>query len=139
MTFEPNIKLLKKTVKYIGNNRKEWDQANWRCGTGMCVAGTAAFLAGAEWADPDPDGEYAEYVKATGEFADDATAATVDGIGRVMHIREYAAKVLKLNEPAADDLFGGENSLKQIRKIVKKLADPEQRELDYKPYNFFGV
>lgn len=136
MTFEPNVKLLKKTVKYIGNNRKEWDQANWRCGTGMCVAGTAAFISGAEWADPDPDGEFAEYVKATGEFADDPQSFESDGYGRLIHIREYAAKVLNLNEPAADALFDGDNSLKSIRKIAKQLADPEKRELNFKPYNF---
>jgi hypothetical protein len=47
---EPNIPLLRKTIEHIEAHPEEWDQTTWAvrtpCGTTMCFAGTALFVAG---------------------------------------------------------------------------------------------
>jgi hypothetical protein len=47
---ELNIPLLRKTMEHIETHPEEWSQTTWAvrtpCGTTMCFAGTAAFLAG---------------------------------------------------------------------------------------------
>lgn len=111
-----NVERANLVLKQIENDPDTWQQRVWaeqtKCGTVHCFAGWAValfrpdatflwedYLGGAFW----PAGKYASSVE-------------VDGV--VHSIEGLAQELLELTEEQADILFGGANSLPQLREIV---------------------
>lgn len=96
------------TLAYIRAHPDEWDQESWRCGTGMCYAGTAAMLAGGTFPFP---------ADALGVFAD--LVDTPDG--RRREISDWAAQVLGLDWESKAVLFDPGNTLGDLTHIVARI------------------
>jgi hypothetical protein len=97
----------------------DWSQGDWRCGSGMCLAGWVAQLAGAQWAFP----AYcrgAEYVVANADD-DDRAVINVDG-KRVVFVADRADDLLGLDDEEADLLFDAGNSITDIKHLRDRLA-----------------
>jgi hypothetical protein len=47
------LPLLDAAIDHIEKHPEEWDQSQWRCKTGMCLAGHIVILAGGKWAHPE--------------------------------------------------------------------------------------
>ena len=111
----PNVPLLRKTLEHIEAHPEQWNQEFWRCGTGMCFAGTACDLDGGEWM---ADGS-AHLARREGEqFQPDEWAP-----GReVIHARFRARTVLGLTRHQAAALFCADNTLPDLRRIVGELC-----------------
>src|SRR5690606_2757920 len=62
-----NADLLKRTLTHIETHPDTWNQAEYRCRTGLCFAGWAAVLAGGVWLSTDPDGVDRDVLVATDE------------------------------------------------------------------------
>ncbi len=107
-----NIPLLRKAVEWVEAQAalpiedREWDQMVYRttgaqvqrsCGTVMCVAGYVADISGVEWAAPD------DYMTIDGEAAD-----------------TVAERLLGL--PPDHRLFGGDNTVADVRRIAEGIA-----------------
>jgi hypothetical protein len=98
-----DIPLARKTFEFIEAHPEEWEQSEWICETGMCYAGHAAHIAGADLAEPS--------------FAAKAWGPDGDGI----HISDYAQTVLGLGDGEATRMFFSENSLADLRGMVDDL------------------
>ncbi len=107
---ELNIPLLRKTMEYIEANPLEWDQSSWAsntpCGTTMCFAGTAAFLAGADLMLDLPGVSGSEACKTPeGDF---------------LAIDEYARQQLGLTASQADRIFYSDpHNPQDMRRVVE--------------------
>lgn len=84
-----NVPLLKKTLKFIVENPKSWNQASWQsqCGTTCCFAGHAALLDGAEIKARPTDVDYSTRV-ITGRLEAAAAAAP----GAAYYVRSALTK-----------------------------------------------
>lgn len=108
----PNIPLLRRTLDHIRAHPEEWRQGYWRCGTTMCFAGHAAFLAGGEWFHPeDPMCSY--MVAQPGE---------VTYLRGAVRVEDRARRVLGLTEGQADELFAGINTLGEIETLIDEIC-----------------
>lgn len=108
---ELNIPLLRKTIEYIEEHPDEWAQDTWasktNCGTTMCFAGTAAFLAGATWLW----GEGVDDYESVGCIAPDGTRHTIEN---------YATEELGLSVRQADYIFySSPKDVAEMRHIVE--------------------
>lgn len=117
-----NVPLLKTTLAYIEAHPEEWDQSEWRCGTGACFAGHAAILHGAKW---------------RGRNATDMHVISPDGATYM--VDSYAREALGLElRPYTDpndkvcyygiELFRAGNSLDDLRRIVGELCAQAESE-----------
>lgn len=112
-----NVELLDRTLAYIEAHPEEWDQGNWRCGTGMCFAGWAVTLAGREWAG-DPGGPAGELLV---RKPDEPRFAHTLNIGEDrIHVEDAAANELGLTEDDRD-MFNDDKTLYDLRDIVADL------------------
>ena len=133
----PNIPLLEATMAYIENNPEEWNQENWRCGSGMCFAGWAATLNGREWASKAEHANAANIVVKPDEFpyagpeeVYDPEADRYEQTGRIVEsVSVVAEHDLGLTEEQTDILFDGYNSRATLRTMVNALK--EGRDIDY--------
>jgi hypothetical protein len=108
----PNVPLLRKTLEHIEAHPQEWDQVRWRCESGMCFAGTAADLDGAQWLyGAGPMLRRREDDPADDRYAPDR-----------LHVRTRAQHILGISEDQADDLFEATNTLDDLRRIVGELC-----------------
>lgn len=118
----PNVPLLRKTLEHIEHHPKEWNQAEWRCGSGMCFAGWACTFDGGQWAfDAANPGVQGVQDLLIAEPEDAAFAWTVADRS-VVHTEERAIRVLGLTDDQADALFAGSNTLDDLRRMVAGLC-----------------
>lgn len=130
---ERNVVLLEQTMQHIENNPGDWEQEQWRCGSGMCFAGWAATLAGREWATKNPDGDGAmNIVVKPGEFEYAGPEETYDPetgrtkTGRLVEsVPEVAQHDLGLTSEESDILFDGYNTRTGLRMMVDALKAGE--------------
>jgi hypothetical protein len=101
-----NITLLTRTLEYIEAHPLEWVQSDWTCGTAGCFAWHAAILDGAR---RDPAYEPDEWVVGP------STSETE-------HVSDYAEAALGLSGEQADQHFGEDNTLADLRRIVGELT-----------------
>lgn len=107
MTTVHNTQLLQETIAAVLAQPEKHKQSEWRCETGMCFAGHAAMLAGAEWAHPEDLTN--PYIKTTG---------TLD-----VHVSNYAAEALGLDGLEEAVLFEGDNTTEDLVKMVDNLLN----------------
>lgn len=160
MSLLQELALLEETLQFIKDNPVEWNQASWRCGSGMCFAGHAVTLAGGSWAT-NPGSEYSGWLLAEpGEGGSmsmrvDAKGWAIDldwesdgGNGGVREVRcvpaEYRARrLLGLTAEESDRLFEGDNSLEDIEADIgairkRKVRDAAAAYLDSKSVTLWG-
>lgn len=106
-----NIDLLDRALARIDANPEKWTQREWRCETGMCLAGWVAAVAGASWELPDtPDHDY---------VLDPVT-------GESLHVSRYAQDALGVNGDQRHVLFRGMNERVELQAMRDVLAqDPD--------------
>jgi hypothetical protein len=117
----PNVDLLRRTLAHIEANPADWNQATWRCGTGMCFAGWAVTLAGGQWYEDKPTSLYRDELIAEPDDADDFLNRRIGA--RTIHVDDRAKRVLGLEEGQAEVLFDGGNDLHDLRHIVTSLCE----------------
>ena len=101
-----DIPLARKTLEHIEAHPEEWNQGDWICESGMCYAGHAAHLAGAEL---------------VGALATFTAYAFGPESERGIHVSDYARRVLGLGDGEAQRMFYGENTLEDLRGMVESL------------------
>jgi len=111
-----NVPLLRKTLEYIEAHPEDWVQDQWVCDSGMCYAGHACALAGADFAPPLRNGAIYPYV--TGPDYDYVYGMETSW-GR--HVSDFAAYHLGISPGEDARLFFGENSLDDLRGMVASL------------------
>lgn len=114
------LALLDAVIEHIGGHPETWNQDDYRCGSGLCVAGLAAEMAGGRWA-ADPDDVAAAWLLAEG----DDPPGDVLPVGphrRVVAARSRAIRLLEISSGTASNLFYGANSLDTIRRIRDEIA-----------------
>lgn len=109
-----NVELLQKTLAHIEAHPKLWDQTWWRtervgCGTAYCFAGWAAMLSGAAFVRLEDRTLSNEFVIPAGG-------------GDSIWIQTYAGQALGISSDKAMDLFNGDNTLADLRRIVGELV-----------------
>lgn len=99
----------------------DWDQQNWRCGSGMCLAGWVVQLAGGKWATK-VGGEYEDYLVASAEDDPDDVVTEPsmwDGDERppaaMIHVQERCNQLLGLDNDEGWQLYEGDNSISDIK------------------------
>jgi hypothetical protein len=114
--MELNIELMEKTLEHIEKHPEEWAQEAFRCDTGMCFAGHAAFLSGrvVNWQTPEDTND--DWV-----ITGDGKAAPVDVVA------EKALGIARIATadgiPIAECLFDGGNTLDDLRRYVSELKE----------------
>lgn len=117
----PNVLLLRQTLTHIAAHPGDWKQAEWRCRSGMCFAGTACHLDGGQWAYSSDNRMFADLLIA--EAADDdEDVCPRHGDGPVIPANERAQRILGLTDDQADRLFDEDNTLADLRRIVSDLC-----------------
>ncbi len=98
----------------------QWHQGSYRCGSGMCLAGWTAQLAGGQWAFP-ADNDFSEYMMAN----DDDAAAACDNLDgkHVVFVSNRAQELLGLDDYQAEELFSGFNDLGDIKRLRNEFAE----------------
>lgn len=110
--------------------KSEWNQGEWRCGTGMCLAGWIAQLAGGKWLteaiapdyedDPNDARDYLQPLK--GELPEEIRwfGEALEGT----HVQNRACSLIGLDEDYADsyELFAPGNQVSDIRQIRDEWA-----------------
>jgi hypothetical protein len=102
-------------------DKGQWHQANYRCNSGMCVAGWVAQLAGGEWAAPASDSMNNDMLKAIPED----NPEEVDSGMIHAHDRALILLAPDLTEDDCDVLFAGYNDLGDIREYRNQIARGE--------------
>lgn len=118
----PNVPLLKQTLDYVETHPEEWTQRFYRCGTGMCFAGWAAVLDGGTWYDAELKGPWIEDMVARPDDPDLDVFLMRDG-ARTVDVECRARRILGLTEDEASELFDGDNTLDDLRRIVRELCE----------------
>jgi len=116
-----NTALARKALKYITNHPNEWDQANWRCESGMCFAGIVDQIAGGQWTVQPPSGRMAD-VFLVANLADEDAGLTIRTFGehRVVTAADRASRLLGIwaHNPLDIDLYSTVNSLEDLERFV---------------------
>jgi hypothetical protein len=116
-----NVPLARKALTFIKNNPKDWDQANWRCETGMCFAGIVDQIAGGKWAVQPPTGRMCDVYLIANQADEDAGLRIKDfGEHRVVTAADRASRLLGIwaLNPLDIDLYSSSNSLEDLEKFV---------------------
>ena len=115
-----NIALMRQTLAAVEAHPEEWKQEHWRCKTGMCFAGWAAHLAGAQW---ETDEQPAYYANSLSPYRRKLMPAQViTPAGRRAFVGEYAAEVLGLDDDDDELLFNADNTLDDLRRLIDRYA-----------------
>jgi len=121
-----NADLLKRTLTHIETHPDTWNQAEYRCRTGLCFAGWAAVLAGGVWLSTDPDGVDRDVLVATDEEIARGDAIPVwdayDDKRMGVPAHDRAQRLLGLTGEQALRLFAGSNTIHDLRRIVAELC-----------------
>lgn len=108
-----NEELVRKALDAIKASPQEWDQAAWRCETGMCFAGFVAIAAGARWKDPE-DLHGLEVIP-PGHKAGE----------RLPDVAEFAAEALGLDLDEGLPLFDANNTIDDLERLIDDYAKHE--------------
>lgn len=113
-----NTPLLRRTMEQIETHPETWDQANYRCDTGMCFAGWACELSGGTWST-GPDGPLSDYLIAEPDDGEDMFGRWDM---RLVTAHNRARRLLGLDGGQADELFDQDNDLDDLRRMVAELC-----------------
>jgi len=114
--------------------RGQWYQGDWRCESGMCLAGWIDQLAGGEWLSPAGDDFNSDLLVPEPEDDADELRRAYDGYDYVPGREGVPAMVravrligLSWEQYSATriwgDIFSGENTLEMIKGIRDELAE----------------
>lgn len=117
------VKLLEATLAHIETHSEDWDQAQWRCSTGMCFAGWACTLAGGTWLT-DPGDPLANLLIAD---SDEHVSCWVDGVP-VVNAELRARRLLGLTSEQASDLFHVSNTFDELCRLVAVIKAQHERD-----------
>ena len=118
----PNVGLLSRVIAHIEANPEEWQQEDWRCETGMCVAGWAVQIDGGRWFHPSPDGTVLDALLHARPGEETAEWAECYGVtDAVVTAADRAQAVLGLTDAEADSLFCASNLLDDIYEAAKDI------------------
>lgn len=117
-----NNKLLEETLQHIKEHPESWNQATWRCETGMCFAGTAVSLAGGQWLT-EPSDLYSDAVLPVDDdklisAVSKAVASELPPGTLYTAADVRAAAVLDINDSQASALFDYDNTLGVLTALV---------------------
>lgn len=109
------LDLLDAAIGHIEAHPEDWNQAEWRCATGMCLAGWICQLGGGEWVG-DPGVGRGEFLKA--DPAEEGIDILVAGGQRRIHAADRAKRLLGF-DPSDEgaDLFWHSNTLADIKRM----------------------
>lgn len=136
-----NIAYMKQILKHIEDNPQTWNQATWRCDSGMCFAGWAVDLSDRfDWAHTLEElkkydgGDYISRIAVIDRQPE-------NGRDR-MHVGEAAEILLGVHgdddliydwtEPDSDtrnDLFDANNSIDDLRRLIGMYEDAEKKKV----------
>lgn len=114
-----NAEALLDAVDHVKAHPEEWDQDEYRCGTGMCIAGHGAERAGGRWAT-SPLATHSACLIA--EPGDDRLHVGMCGQPTHIHASRRARRVFGLTVGDAVELFWSHNTLARIEVIVYTVA-----------------
>lgn len=118
------LPLLDLVISQIELSPDSWNQEEWRCETGMCVAGWTSHLAGGQWAYP-ADGAGASYLLSETDDVGDDVEVMARGTSRertVIAASDRAMRLLGLDADTADALFRPGNTLTDIKDLRDGIA-----------------
>lgn len=115
------LPLLDAVISQIETHPERWHQGDWRCGSGLCVAGWTAELAGGRWLESDPESWASHMLVPEPDDPDDEVRA-VHGIGQGVGVAERAQRLLGLEGYEASELFAGANDLSDIKAVRNRIA-----------------
>lgn len=104
----PNIDLAKRVLDHILRNPREHKQDQWRCQSGMCFAGWACVLSGAEFVSDDPDHEDYYYVR--------------DLNGEKVPLWDHATDALGIDILTSTALFEADNTIQDLELMIAALS-----------------
>lgn len=155
----PNVELLTRTLEAIEQNPKDWYQGSWvaivdndgekvwpenwvdnqnECRTACCFAGQAAVLSGIRQPsvkEIQALGYGDWYVSKTGETIWSTKYSTPSGAETVS---SWAQEALGLTSWQSEILFEGDNTLRDLRKLVDLIISGDlENDEDYE-VNFLG-
>jgi hypothetical protein len=116
----PNVGRLWGTLAYIEANSDQWDQGDYRCKSGMCMAGWACERYGGRWIFPEPLSQGRDDWLVP--EPEDNSVIYVMGDVRYVIAHDRAGRLLGLTEDQADDLFHPKNTLDDLRRIVEDIC-----------------
>jgi hypothetical protein len=136
-----NLLLLDEAIEQIELHPETWEQGDWRCKTGMCVAGWVVTKNGDEWATDlsedygsdlvlVPKGTEGVLNAITAEYYTDNGVTVPEGMA-LIRADKRAEQLLGLEVPSAHDLFGGGNSLDEIKRMREQMARGEAPTHEY--------
>lgn len=118
----------KEQAKQDAGLPSEWDQGVWvnttSCGTACCIAGKAVAVAGGAYEFERTDDE--DYIETNGTDLV-MTGFAIMPNGRSTYIDEGAREFLGLNIEESRMLFEGDNSLEDIREVIRDIKAGEYR------------
>lgn len=163
MTSTPDVTGLNDLIDWLEEHPDQHNQSDWRCTSGMCLAGWRAERDGWRWLKADPDDLYSNFVlidtparqawieehnlsHAVQHYFTDADYVTSTGHRirsgsiPVIEVKHVAAASLGLTEDQAEWLFEPVRSTTNMREAAQALAiDPAADLADYETYHRLGV
>jgi hypothetical protein len=123
------LDLLDAVIAQIEAHPETWNQDEWRCESGMCVAGWVAEMAGGQWLTSDPgamgSAPSVHFLRRWALIAtpedDTEFVRVIDGTG-VIQAGNRASRLLGLTQDQADDLFSEENDLQDIKDFRNEIS-----------------
>jgi hypothetical protein len=137
-----NIERLDAALARLDANPEVWDQSQWRCGTGKCLAGHGADAAGAVWVT-DPLGvlqvklpeagrsAVARWLSVATESVYDPTFVGVDDYvdlpelreAGIIHVSSWTREWLGLTKTQALVVFAADNTREDLQRLRDVLAE----------------
>jgi len=105
------LDLLDAAIKQIEKHPETWYQGEWRCGSGMCVAGWACDMAGGEWIGPACDSLRSDRLV---PGPDDSEEDIRDDGRRLFVLASSRARRLLGLDPEMDVALGSENDWRDL-------------------------
>lgn len=133
-----NVELLDRTLARVEEEaakpegKCQWYQGAWRtdltdrCGTAMCFAGWVVTLAdeASQWISNDPEsGGYDDLVPLPGEGSTHMVYDDLDRYVPAVLVSVRSARLLGIPSWEADRLYGGSNTLDDLRQVVRELKE----------------
>jgi hypothetical protein len=118
--LEWNLDLLDQAIARIEAEPDRWNQSVWRCGTGCCLAGHVALIAGARWASDDPAASDEDYESVLPGEGGAATHVATCARSALRMPSEWLSDLLD-NAGDYRELFAGGNTLDDIKAMAADL------------------
>jgi hypothetical protein len=101
-------------------DKGQWYQGDYRCGSGMCLAGWIGQLAGGQWATAADSWQSSHMVREPDDAQDGS--GTYTNNQPVVHVAVRAQRLADLTGDQAHALFAGENDLHDIKEMRDQIA-----------------